>query len=117
VQNFIGSSIVELVQLIILLVGALTIMFTANWQLTLIAVLPIVPMMFMTYEFGNRITALFFKVDTLLGDATKARTRLGWQPRTSFAELVAEMVREDLKGAERDELCRREGFQTFNHHE
>jgi GDPmannose 4,6-dehydratase len=57
------------------------------------------------------------EVDTLLGDATKARTRLGWQPRTSFAELVAEMVREDLKGAERDELCRREGFQTFNHHE
>ncbi|MGB5098664.1 MAG: GDP-mannose 4,6-dehydratase [Porticoccaceae bacterium] len=57
------------------------------------------------------------EVDTLLGDATKARTRLGWQPRTSFAELVAEMMREDLKGAERDELCRREGFQTFNHHE
>lgn len=57
------------------------------------------------------------EVETLLGDATKARTRLGWRPRTSFAELVAEMVREDLKAAERDELCRREGFQTFNHHE
>lgn len=74
-------------------------------------------------ETGRRIIAIdprYFRpaeVDTLLGDATKARTRLGWQPRTSFAELVAEMVREDLKAAERDELCRREGFQTFNHHE
>ena len=72
---------------------------------------------------GNCVVAIdprYFRpaeVDTLLGDATKARTRLGWQPRTSFAELVAEMVREDLKAAERDELCRREGFQTFNHHE
>ncbi|MGE3297363.1 MAG: GDP-mannose 4,6-dehydratase [Porticoccaceae bacterium] len=74
-------------------------------------------------ETGRRIIAIdprYFRpaeVDTLLGDATKARTRLGWQPRTSFAELVAEMVREDLKAAERDELCRREGFQTFDHHE
>ncbi len=72
---------------------------------------------------GNCVVAVdprYFRpaeVDTLLGDATKARTRLGWRPRTSFAELVAEMVREDLKAAERDELCRREGFQTFNHHE
>ena len=72
---------------------------------------------------GNCVVAVdprYFRpaeVETLLGDATKARTRLGWRPRTSFAELVAEMVREDLKAAERDELCRREGFQTFNHHE
>jgi GDPmannose 4,6-dehydratase len=74
-------------------------------------------------ETGNCVVAIdprYFRpaeVETLLGDATKARTRLGWRPRTSFAELVAEMVREDLKAAERDELCRREGFQTFNHHE
>ncbi|MBK9428323.1 MAG: GDP-mannose 4,6-dehydratase [Gammaproteobacteria bacterium] len=74
-------------------------------------------------ETGNCVVAVdprYFRpaeVETLLGDATKARTRLGWRPRTSFAELVAEMVREDLKAAERDELCRREGFQTFNHHE
>jgi len=57
------------------------------------------------------------EVETLLGNPAKAKQRLGWAPRVSFAELVAEMVREDLKGAERDELCRREGFQTFNHHE
>jgi GDPmannose 4,6-dehydratase len=44
------------------------------------------------------------EVESLLGDATKAREQLGWVPRTSFAELVAEMVREDLRAAERDEL-------------
>jgi GDPmannose 4,6-dehydratase len=57
------------------------------------------------------------EVETLLGDATRAKTRLGWQPRVTFAELVAEMVREDLRAAERDELCRREGYRTFAYHE
>jgi GDPmannose 4,6-dehydratase len=57
------------------------------------------------------------EVETLLGNPAKARRKLGWSPRVTFPELVAEMVREDLKGAERDELCRREGFRTFNHHE
>ncbi len=57
------------------------------------------------------------EVETLLGDASKARERLGWQPRVSFDDLVAEMVTEDLKTAERDELCRREGFRTFDYNE
>ncbi len=57
------------------------------------------------------------EVETLLGDASKAREKLGWQPRITLDELVAEMVREDLKTAERDELCRREGFRTFDYHE
>ena len=57
------------------------------------------------------------EVETLLGNPAKAKARLGWAPRVSFAELVAEMVREDLKAAERDELCRREGFATYDHHE
>jgi GDPmannose 4,6-dehydratase len=57
------------------------------------------------------------EVETLLGDATKARTKLGWVPKITFKELVAEMVRGDLKAAERDELCRSEGFRTFDHHE
>ncbi|MEI6719638.1 MAG: GDP-mannose 4,6-dehydratase [Betaproteobacteria bacterium] len=57
------------------------------------------------------------EVETLLGDASKARTRLGWQPRVRFRELVAEMVREDLATAGRDELCRNEGYKVFAHHE
>jgi GDPmannose 4,6-dehydratase len=57
------------------------------------------------------------EVETLLGDPTKAREKLGWRPRVKFHELVAEMVREDLAAAQRDELCRREGFRVFDYHE
>lgn len=57
------------------------------------------------------------EVETLLGDPSKASEKLGWRPRTTFTELVAEMVREDLKQAERDELCRREGFRVYNYSE
>lgn len=57
------------------------------------------------------------EVETLLGDATKARQKLGWTPKTKFQELVSEMVREDLKSAERDELVKRHGFKTMNYHE
>jgi GDPmannose 4,6-dehydratase len=57
------------------------------------------------------------EVDTLLGDPSKAKKKLGWKPKVTFRELVSEMVREDLKEAERDALCRREGFRTFKYHE
>ncbi|MDK9701621.1 MAG: GDP-mannose 4,6-dehydratase [Sulfuritalea sp.] len=57
------------------------------------------------------------EVETLLGDATKAREKLGWTPRITFAELVAEMVREDLKAAERDELVKKHGYKTMDRHE
>jgi len=53
------------------------------------------------------------EVDTLLGDAGKAKRKLGWKPKIGFGELVAEMVREDLKLAERDELARRHGHRVF----
>jgi GDPmannose 4,6-dehydratase len=65
-----------------------------------------------------RIDPRYFRpteVDTLLGDAGKARSKLGWEPTVSFDELVKMMVREDLKEAERDQLCEREGFPVFDH--
>jgi GDPmannose 4,6-dehydratase len=67
-----------------------------------------------------RIDPRYFRpteVDNLLGDPGKARARLGWQPRVTFSELVAEMVREDLNLACRDELCRRKGYPIFNQYE
>ena len=57
------------------------------------------------------------EVETLLGDPTKAREKLGWTPKTTFEELVAEMVREDLKAAERDELIKHHGYKTMDYHE
>jgi GDPmannose 4,6-dehydratase len=57
------------------------------------------------------------EVDSLLGDASKARAKLGWTPRVRFAELVAEMMREDLKAAERDELVKKHGFAAYDYHE
>ena len=57
------------------------------------------------------------EVETLLGDATKAKEKLGWTPKITFRELVTEMVREDLKAAERDELIKRHGYTAFHRHE
>jgi len=57
------------------------------------------------------------EVQELLGDAAKARQRLGWKPRTTFQELVADMVEADLNEAHKDYLCLQGGFQTFNHTE
>jgi GDPmannose 4,6-dehydratase len=57
------------------------------------------------------------EVETLLGDSTKAKNKLGWSPKVTFRELVKEMVESDLKDAERDELCRTKGYPTYDHHE
>jgi len=57
------------------------------------------------------------EVETLLGDPSKAKSKLGWVPKTTFTELVAEMVREDLKSAERDELVKNHGFKAMDYYE
>ncbi len=57
------------------------------------------------------------EVEALLGDASKARRKLGWTPKIRFPELVAEMMREDLKAAERDELVKKHGFAAYDYHE
>jgi GDPmannose 4,6-dehydratase len=57
------------------------------------------------------------EVETLLGDPTKAKQKLGWTPKISFHELVAEMVREDYKSAQRDELIKQHGYQAMDYHE
>jgi GDPmannose 4,6-dehydratase len=57
------------------------------------------------------------EVETLLGDPTKARQKLGWRPLTTFQQLVSEMVRADLVSAQRDELVKRNGFKAFDYHE
>ena len=57
------------------------------------------------------------EVDTLLGDPSKARTKLGWTAETPFHALVKEMVTADLEIAKRDAMVQKEGFKTYRHHE
>jgi len=57
------------------------------------------------------------EVEFLLGDATKAREKLGWDPEVTFEQLVRSMVRADMHEAMAEDLCRREGFSTYNHFE
>ncbi|OFW62076.1 MAG: GDP-mannose 4,6-dehydratase [Actinobacteria bacterium RBG_16_64_13] len=67
-----------------------------------------------------RVDQRYFRpteVTTLLGDSAKARQRLGWEPKVRFPELVHEMVWDDLAEAQRDELCRQEGFRVVGNGE
>jgi len=67
-----------------------------------------------------RVDPRYFRpteVDTLLGDPAKAKAKLGWEPKISFQELVAEMVVADLEEARRDDLCQQEGFQVKDYFE
>jgi ATP-binding cassette subfamily B protein len=102
VQNFIGSSIVELAQMLFLLVGALGIMIAANWSLTLIAILPIIPLTIITLDFGKRVTELFFHVDNALGDlsARLQENVTGVQVIRAFAREPYEIERFDKTNRE-----------------
>jgi GDPmannose 4,6-dehydratase len=67
-----------------------------------------------------RVDPRYFRpteVETLLGDSSKARTRLGWKPECSFSDLVCEMVAADLEIARRDAVVAREGFKTYRYSE
>jgi GDPmannose 4,6-dehydratase len=72
---------------------------------------------------GHRIIAVdarYFRpaeVETLAGDASKAHAKLGWRPKTSFPEMVAEMVAADVAAAERDRLVRRSGYRVHHPHD
>ena len=67
-----------------------------------------------------RVDPRYFRpteVETLLGDPSKAREKLGWTPVISLQELVSEMVVADYNAAKRDALVKLAGFSTFDHHE
>ncbi len=74
-------------------------------------------------EMGRCIVAVdprYFRpteVDSLLGDPSKAKAKLGWEPKITFAEMVSEMVLEDLKSAERDHLVKEHGYKTMAYNE
>ncbi|MCP3876728.1 MAG: GDP-mannose 4,6-dehydratase [Desulfobacteraceae bacterium] len=57
------------------------------------------------------------EVETLLGDPTKAKEKLGWTPKITLKELISEMVQHDLTEAKKDHLCQTHGFETFDYNE
>lgn len=76
------------------------------------------------YDINNKcvvaVDPTYFRpaeVETLLGDPSKAKDKLGWVPKTTFAQLVAEMVQGDLNAAECDEIVKDHGYKTMNYHE
>jgi GDPmannose 4,6-dehydratase len=74
-------------------------------------------------EHGRCVVAIdsrYFRpaeVETLLGDATLAREKLGWVPKVAFHQLVREMMEADLESAERDELVKRHGYRVYDYYE
>lgn len=67
-----------------------------------------------------RVDPRYFRpaeVETLLGDPSKAKQKLGWVPKVTFQELVSEMVRVDLEKAKCDELVKEHGYQIYDYHE
>jgi GDPmannose 4,6-dehydratase len=67
-----------------------------------------------------RVDTRYFRpteVESLLGDASKAKEKLGWTAKITFPELVAEMVESDLDAAKRDALIAKEGYKVYSHHE
>lgn len=89
IQDFVGSSMIEWIQLVLLAGGIAGLMLAQNWELALIAILPMLPLIWVAAEFGNRITVLFYKVDNALGELS---ARL--QENVSGAQVVRAFARE-----------------------
>jgi len=106
VQSFAGDSLVQIVQLALLSVGVVTILFLRNPWLAVVAMLPIVPMVMMTSEFGVRITRLFYNVDNTLGDLSAQL-----QENVSGAHVVRAFAREPHE-IERFDQINRSYFQA-----
>ena len=89
IQNFAGGSVIEIVQLVFVTVGVLVALISADARLAIITILPLIPMVMMTTDFGDRVTKLFYKVDMALGDIS---TRL--QENVSGVQVVRAFARE-----------------------
>jgi ATP-binding cassette subfamily B protein len=89
IQDFAGSSIIEWIQLILLGGGIAALMLLDNWKLGLIALAPMLPLLWVAADFGNRITKLFYQVDNALGDLS---ARL--QENVTGAQVIRAFARE-----------------------
>lgn len=101
IQNFAGGSIIEIIQLAFLTIGVLAALFAADVRLAFITILPLIPMVMMTTDFGDRVTKLFYKVDMALGDIS---TRL--QENVSGVQVVRAFAREPYESKRFEEVNR-----------
>jgi len=99
IQDFAGSSVIEWIQLLFLGVGIAILMVVDNWKLAVIALLPMIPLIWVAADFGNRITILFYKVDNALGELS---ARL--QENVSGAQVVRAFAREPYEIDRFDEI-------------
>jgi ATP-binding cassette subfamily B protein len=102
IQDFAGSSIIEWIQLVLLGVGIAVLMLLDNWKLGLIALSPVIPLLWVAADFGERITVLFYKVDSALGDLS---ARL--QENVTSAQVVRAFAREPFEVERFDEINKR----------
>ena len=101
-QAFIGSGVIELLQVILLIIGSLILMINESPRLTLIAVLPLIPLLVLTANFGNRVSKMFYNIDRALG-ALSARLQenvIGVQVVRAFSQEGYEIDRFDQSNRE-----------------
>jgi ATP-binding cassette subfamily B protein len=99
IQDFLGGSLIDLIQLVLLSVGIIIIMFADNAKLALIALIPIMPLIWVAANFGKQLSKLFYAVDTALGDLS---ARL--QENVSGAQVVRAFAREPYEIKRFDEM-------------
>ena len=107
IEKFAGSSIAELVRFVFLSFGILFVMFSVNAELAMISLLPIIPLIIMTSSFGTKISALFFAVDSAVGDVSN---RL--QENVTGVQVVRAFAREGYE-IDRFEKANKKVFHTW----
>jgi len=99
IQDFLTGSLIDLIQLILLSAGIIIIMFATSWNLALVALLPIIPLVWVATNFGKRLSVLFYKVDTALGDLSTVL-----QENVTGAQVVRAFAREPYEVQRFDEM-------------
>jgi ATP-binding cassette subfamily B protein len=96
-QAFIGSGVIELLQVILLIIGSLILMLQESTRLTLIALVPLIPLLILTADFGGRVSKLFYSIDKALGDlsARLQENVIGVQVVRAFTREIHEIDRFD----------------------
>jgi ATP-binding cassette subfamily B protein len=106
IQQFTGSGLVELIQIVLLLIGVITLLFMSNAKLAAIALLPMIPLLFITIRFGERVGRMFYAIDQAVGSLS---ARL--QENVVGVQVVRAFAREDYE-IERFDETNRDVYET-----